>query len=258
LPALQLAISTLPESAVVTLALSQPALLGLSSDQAAALGPLVARRYQLIAASREFSPQASLLPYCYAVARPSEGAALMYVPDGVSPRSPVVVFLHGFGGSFQWYLHWLAEALPRHVIIAPAYGISPVTPDVAYLTEAVAAASQHLRLRLATPALLGLSAGGFGACRAFVSAPRQFSQLVCLAAYPPAEVRAHFRQDQRLHFLAGAREGFVVSGQFAAALQQVRAKCPLAAATLIAGGEHFFMLTHAEDTRVALRKALAQ
>ena len=45
LPAFRMALTALPESAIVALALSQPALLGLTNAQAGAMRPLVAERY---------------------------------------------------------------------------------------------------------------------------------------------------------------------------------------------------------------------
>ena len=62
----RLALSAVPEAAIVTLALSQPALLGLTPAQAAMMRPLVAERYALIAKSPVYSGVASALPYCFA------------------------------------------------------------------------------------------------------------------------------------------------------------------------------------------------
>jgi len=76
LPMFRLALTNLPESAIVTLALSQPALLGLNSTQAATLRPLATARYELIAKSPVYSGVASALPYCLAEKRPQEGLAL--------------------------------------------------------------------------------------------------------------------------------------------------------------------------------------
>lgn len=137
LPAFRVALKTFPESTIVALALSQPPLLGLTPTQSATIAPLVAKRYELIAGSRDYSNAPSLLPYCYSDTRPTKGAALMHVPAAATAESSAIVFLHGYGGSFLWYLHWLGEALPDHIIIAPAYGISPADPFVTYLTEAM-------------------------------------------------------------------------------------------------------------------------
>ena len=258
LPAFRLGLSTLPESAIVTLALSQPALLGLTRAQSATLAPLIARRYELIEASPVFSKAPSLLPYCYSSTRPTKGAALMHIPATATTKSPTIVFLHGYGGSFLWHLHWLAEALPDHIIIAPAYGISPAAPSVGYLTESVAAASKRLGFKLPMPTLIGLSAGAFGACRAFVKTPDRFARLICLAGYPPDDIVRRFGHAQLIHFVAGAREPFVTSGKLRSALQTVRSSCPAATMTLIPDADHFFMLSRPDETMKALKAAIHQ
>jgi predicted esterase len=256
LPAFRMSLSMLPESAVVNLALSQPSLLGLTEAQAVGLAPRVAKEYERIASSPAFSKIPSQLPYCYSEVRPTRGSALVQIPAGASPNSPAIVFLHGYGGSFLWYLHWLAEAFPDHIIVAPAYGICPADPPANYLCEAVAAASQRLGFRLRKPTLVGLSAGGFGACRAFLKSPESFERLVCLAAYPPNDIVGRFGRTQSVHFIAGGREPFVTSGQLGILLRMVRKTCPTATMTLIPEGDHFFMLSHPEETRKALNSVI--
>ena len=96
LPAFRVGLSTLPESTIVSLALAQPVLLGLNTEQSAILAPLVAKRYELIAASPEYMGIPSLLPYCYSSTRPDKGAALMHIPPAANPKSPVIVFLPGY------------------------------------------------------------------------------------------------------------------------------------------------------------------
>ncbi|CAN5878496.1 hypothetical protein BH11VER1_BH11VER1_20520 [soil metagenome] len=256
LPALRLGLSTLPESAIVSLALSQPGLLGLTPAQSATLAPLVAKRYEMMATSSDYAKAPSLLPYCYSETRPTKGAAIIHIPEGATAKTQVIIFLHGFGGSFLWYLHWMAETFPDHIIIAPAYGISPANIPEAYLAECMVAASRRLRFQLPRPSLVGLSAGGFGACRAFLAAPDRYERLICLAAYPPENTVHRFSRTQKILFVAGSLETFVTSGEFRTSLQTIRVHCPTAAMILIPDADHFFMLSHPEDTRIALRSAL--
>lgn len=255
LPAFRLGLSTLPESSIITLALSQPDLLGLSQSQAATLTPLVSQRYELIAASPDYSKVSSQLPYCFSEVRPSQGSALMHIPAGTSPKSPSIVFLHGYGGSFLWYLHWLSEALPDHIIVAPAYGISPADISSVYLIEAIDAASAKMGFPLSKPTLIGLSAGGFGACRVYQKAPERFQRLICLGAYPPEDTIRRFSRTQKLQFIAGAREPFVTSGHLPSILQTIRATGPSVTLTIIPEADHFFMLSHPDETRTALQRS---
>lgn len=252
LPAFRLGLATLPESSVVALALSQPALLGVTATQSATLTPLVAKRYELIAASPEYSKAPSQLSYCYSHVRPTRGSALMHIPTGVSHKSPSLVFLHGYGGSFLWYLHWMAEAFPHHIIIAPAYGISPAEIPATYLVEAIDAASAQLGFPLEKPTLVGLSAGGFGACRAYLKTAESFERLVCLGAYPPDDTIRRFTRTHNVRFVVGAREPFVTNGRLRSHLQTIRLNCPAAALSIIPDADHFFLLSHPDEARKAL------
>ncbi len=257
LPAFRAALTALPESAVVSLALSQPAVLGLSPSQAARLQPLVASRYRLISESPVYADAPSLLAYSFSERKPAKGAANLYVPDHPGPASPVILFLHGYGGSFLWYQHWMSESFPDAIVICPAYGTSPAEIPSEYLRESLAAAAGKLGFPLSRPALVGLSAGGFGACRAFVSAPDDFSRLICMGAYPPGETLQRFPKGAAALFLAGTVEPFVVSNQLQKSVQRMRRFCPLAAFEIIPQADHFFMLTHPELTVQALKKGLA-
>ncbi len=256
LPAFRLALNALPESSIVPLALSQPALLGLNQKQAESLRPLTAERYRLMALSPHYAKAASALPYCFSEQRPTAGLASVYVPEGATTQSPVIVFLHGYGGSFLWYQHFLTENFPHHIIICPAYGISTAEIPQNYVAESVGAVSKQLGFPLSTPCLVGLSAGGFGACRLYVAAPYFYSQMICLAAYPTDDTLARFARDSWPRFLSGGAEPFVSSGDFQQRMTSVRRVCPAIEASTIPGADHFFLLTHPEQSVEHLRRWL--
>lgn len=246
MPAFRLALQNLPEGMIVALALSQPALLGLTAEQDKMLQPLVAERYKIIKASEAYRTAPSALGYCFGPFKPDNGLATVHVPDGFGPQTPVIVFLHGYGGSFLWYQHYLAQHFPRHLIICPAYGITPSAIPAAYITECLAAVEKRLGKSLsAKPWLLGLSAGGFGACRVFTDLPGRFAGMICIAAYPLS------RQDgtQNTCFIAGGDEVFVKSGQFQRLVGSAKSH-------LVAGAGHFFLLTHEVESIAKLSEWL--
>ena len=109
LPVFRLGLDHLPEATVVDMCLAQPLILGLTREQAATLRPLAAERYALIAKNPAYSRAPSALSYCFAPANPGHGLASVHVPDHAGPDTPVIVFIHGYGGSFLWYQH----AFPR-------------------------------------------------------------------------------------------------------------------------------------------------
>jgi len=145
LPAFRFAMAALPEASIVTLALSQPALLGLTQAQASVLQPLTARRYQLMAGSTLYA-----------------------------------------------------------------------------------------------------------------QAPQLYSQLICLAAYPPDNTIARFTSSAVLRFLSGGAEPFVVSGDFHRRMERVRRLCPKVEEVTIPKADHFFLLTHQEETLKVLRRWLGR
>jgi pimeloyl-ACP methyl ester carboxylesterase len=257
LPAFRIAIAALPESSTVALALSQPALLGLTESQARELQPLTAQRYRLMASSI-YSNAPSALLYCFSAQRPKTGLASVYVPDAATNTTPVILFLHGYGGSFLWYQHYLSENFPKHIIVCPAYGMSTANIPQAYVTEALGVVSKKLGFPLSTPSLIGLSAGGFGAGRLYVAAPRYYSQMLCLAAYPTDDTVSRFSRDSRPCFLSGANEAYVASGDFRRRIDRLRRTCPTVEVATVPNADHFFLLTHPKDTAMYLHKWLSE
>jgi len=252
LPMFRLALTTLPESAIVALALSQPAMLGLTPAQAAMMRPLVAERYALIAKSPAYSGVGSALPYCFGEKRSQEGLALVHVPTGVDARTPVLLFLHGYGGSFLWYQHLLAEHFGNHIIICPAHGINTSTLSSEYVQECVAAVGLRLGRPVVKPVLLGLSAGGTGACDVYTKHPERFDRLICMAAYPPEDLLLKFPRDTKAAFIAGGSEYFVKSGDFARRIAKVREVAPTTQAFTVPQADHFFLLSHTAQTMAKL------
>jgi pimeloyl-ACP methyl ester carboxylesterase len=148
-----------------------------------------------------------------------------------------MVFLHGYGGSFLWYQHYLARHFPKHLIICPAWGISPSKISPAYLSEGLKAVETRLDFRMRAPWLLGLSAGGFGVLRIASAMPTAFAGVICMAAYPVARPPARPTH----YFIAGGEEPFVRSGHFSEVTIGSQA-------CLVKGAGHFFMLTHEQET----------
>ncbi|MEZ5387322.1 MAG: alpha/beta hydrolase [Prosthecobacter sp.] len=245
MPAFRVALQNLPEGMIVSLALSQPAILGLSAGEAKTLQPLVAERYKAMAADAVYRAAPSALSYCFSPVRMDHGLANVHVPDGYGSQSPVIVFLHGYGGSFLWYQHYLAQHFPKHLIICPAYGITPSAVPASYITECLAAVEKRLGRLSGKPWLLGLSAGGFGACRVFTDLPGRFAGLICIAAYPLS------RQNEKTnsYFLAGGDEVFVKNGQFQRLVGNAKSH-------LIPGAGHFFLLTHEQESVAKLNEWL--
>ncbi|MCB1090710.1 MAG: alpha/beta hydrolase, partial [Verrucomicrobiae bacterium] len=257
LPAFRVAVRSLPESAIVGTALSQSGVLGLPQEQGNRLLPLVTNEYLQMAQSPTYAKADSALPYCYGEAKPTTGFAQVYVPKGAKAATPAMVFLHGTGGSFLWYQHVLSKHFPDHLIICPAYGIGTHLLPATYFLECRSAVSKKLGIPITNPDLIGLSAGGFGACRLFAEIPDEFSQLICLAAFPDDAAIAKLRRGDRLRFLAGAEEPFVTSGDLQRRLERLRSKGAMVDERTVPLADHFFLLSHQKETAEILGNWLA-
>ena len=241
------------ESNVVDLVISQNALLGISTQQADHYKQVFGERYHLISVDPVFQDAPSALSYCFSADTPTQGLAVVYAPKKFDPNLSPLVFLHGYGGSFLWSQHLLAEYFPNRLIICPAFGISSALMPSAYLTECLRAVQTRAAVPLRPPILIGLSAGGFGAARIFTQTTNQFSRLIVLAAYPPQETLAHFNKGMSVRFMVGAKEDYVQSGVFAQYLQALRPRLSDLAVETIPGGDHFFLLEKREEAMKLLQ-----
>lgn len=257
LPAFRASLEWLPEPAVVVAALGQPEVLGLPKDAGERLVPLVTASHEAMLKDPEFAGARSHLAYCYSAARPDSGLARVTTPapDKIA-GAPVIVFVHGQGGSFLWYQHWLKTVFPDHIVISPAWGVAPgVMPD-AYLRESVAATGKRLGRAIARPTLIGLSAGGFGVLHAAAQNPGGYERVVVLAAFvPPAPVASAGWRGRRVRFVSGADEYFVADGTLSRSVERLLRVGADASAETISGAGHFFALTHPAAASAALRAA---
>jgi len=253
LQALRTAVASMSEANVVSLALTQSSSLGLSQADAAKLRELVSRRYAAIASSPVFKNVSSSLGYCLSENRPRQGLALLFRPSHTDEHTPVLVFVHGYGGSFLWYQHQLAEWFPDHLILCPAYGIDTSDMSATYLNESLAAAAARLKHPLAKPTLIGLSAGGFGMTRVYAANPTSWRQLVVMAAYPPDDAFHSWPKTTRASFLSGEQEYYVKDGGFASYVKSLASRSAYVQGVVIPHADQFFLLSHPIETRHQLQ-----
>ena len=102
LPLVRLGVNALPESSVMQMTFIGGAAVGLPKDKAKELQKLVSRKYQQISEDSVFSKVPSALPYCFSATKPNQGMATVYIPNKVTPKTNVILFLHGYGGGFTF------------------------------------------------------------------------------------------------------------------------------------------------------------
>ncbi len=254
LPLVRFGVAAFPEQTVMQLTFVGGYMLGLPQDKAKSLQELFTGYYQRVGEDPVFSQVPSALGYCYAKERNSQGFATVYVPEQVKKSSRVICFLHGYGGSFSLYLHYLAEAFPEHVIICPAYGIGCSRISSEYLAECLRATSNELGHKLLPPVLIGLSAGGVGGFREYARRPQEYLGYICLAAYPPRDVLAKLPAGGRIRLIGGGEEGFVMNRTLQRSEIRMKRRVKDYESHIIPNQDHFFLLSAEEETRRYLKK----
>lgn len=231
--------------------------LGVNNDQAARLHQSITAYYRMMAIenkAKEFPKIPSTLSYCFSTERPSKGLATVYYPDTLTSDTPTIVFLHGYGGSYQFYLHYLATTFPKHIIICPAFGISTAKINDSYLIECQKAVAKKLNTKLNKTTLIGLSAGGTGVFNILERKPLAYDRFIALASLPPAKIGA-VPTKTPVRTIAGGDEHFVKKGTLKARIKKL--KLHNYQETILPNQGHFFLLTDQKNTRLALQKAIS-
>lgn len=254
LPLIRLGVTALPESTVMQMTFVGGSILGLPEDKAKSLHKLLTDRYDAIEKDKIFSKTPSQLSHCYAANKNKTGLASVYLPDNPSPNTNVIVFLHGYGGSFIYYQHYLATAFPDHIIICPAYGISSASISGTYLKECYDATSKELGFKLKKPVLIGLSAGGFGGFREYAKHTQSYLGYICMAAYPPNDTLDNLPRDGRIRVIAGGDEDYVKNQTLKKSEVHLNLKVKDYTSHIVADEDHFFMLSAEEETQKHLQQ----
>ena len=247
-------LANLPESLLVTGGLSMGgSAMGLSTNQATKLLPLVSDAYAKIAVDPAFTNVPSALPYCFSPTKPKIGHYFLYRPDEIPKDPECIVFLHGYAGNFQFYPWVLKEAFPKTVILAPSWSISWHDGSARYVEDALADAEQRLGVKLTTPWLIGLSAGGRVGFKVYQRMADRFAGFVCLVNAPETAVARSLRRDLKILMINGTEDELVpieIARRQAALAKQ---RLPTLKFRELEGG-HFLILAHREETFGTIRE----
>ena len=259
LPLVRFGVAAFPEAMVMQMTFVGASALGLSDASAAKLHQLVTAKYDTISRDPVFSKLPSALPYCYAPKQPETGQALIVIPERLTEDTTTIVFLHGSGGSFTFYAHFLANAFPDCLVVCPAYGETCGNIPTRYLEECRDAVAKRtgLRPRMA-PILIGLSGGGFGGFREYCRNSRTYSGYICIAAYPPSSTLGSLPQRGHIRLIAGGAEPYVVDGTLGRGEVLLRRRVGDYDSHLVAGEDHFFLLSKEEETQAFLQKWVSE
>ena len=255
---LRFGVSNIPEPIIMQFAGIGGAKLGLNKVQANTLQKSIASYYQKMAKQRnagDFPSIPSALEYCYSKDKSSHGFATIYQPKNLTKETPTILFLHGYGGSFSYYLHYLAETFPNHLIVCPAYGISMGRVPDSYLSECKSAVEKLLKINLKKPTLIGLSAGGYGGFWHYSKNIDSYNRFICIASLPHFMMDKPLAQNAIIRLIAGGNEGYVENKQLDKRIKKL--KLTNYRQVILPDQGHFFMLTDAQKTRATLKKMIS-
>lgn len=247
-------LKTMPEGLLLTSALSVGGReLGLTPEQSQSLTPQISAAYGAIAVDPDFAGVPSALSYGFSTSAPSVGHYFLYRPE-VLPENPLcIVFLHGFGGNFQYYTWVLKKEFPQAVILLPSWGMSWYEGSPVYVQDMLKDAERRLGIRLPQPWLMGISAGGRGGFEIYNRMADKFRGFVCIANAPETPTVQTLRHDLTLLMVNGNRDQMV---PVAIARQQaalVKSRVPRFSYQEISG-DHFFMLSNRSATFELIRR----
>ena len=193
----------IPESETVALG----AWVGLSPEESKQGGPAIGDAYSEIAKAGLFEREESPLLDSWLLDREHFWLAL---PAARSGPVPLVVFVHGNGGTFQFYPWLLAkEATARGFAIAFAsngFGFWEGRDAAGRIGRIVDAVSRETPVDRSRVSLVGLSAGGPGIFGAALEEPGKYRSLVAVSCIFPDLAAAERLRGARVLILHGTED----------------------------------------------------
>lgn len=232
----------LPESVLVLGALAVGGReLGLSEKESRSLSPLATDAYTAIAKDSSFVGVPSALSYCFSTAKPTNGHYFLYKPTNLTNQSRCIVFLHGYGGNFQFYIWALKEQFPDVLILAPSWGMSWAKGDGAYLQGMLADAEIRSGLHIRDPWLIGLSAGGYGGFSIYAADPGRYKGFISLAGVPAPGTAARLNDQMRIMMMVGLTDEMLPIAKARQYARDIKSRVPEFGYHEV-HGDHFFFL----------------
>lgn len=175
------------------------------------------------------------------------------------PDSPVVIFLHGYGGNFLFYPWMLKRMLPNCTLVHPSCGIDWLKRSSTENTKCIADLLEDLQRRTETKLnkvwLAGVSDGGIAAFEIAAQCPERFRGLVSIASSPNIKTIQSpcLPRGYPVLMINGMKDDrFPIETCSAGASSLLQAGVDLRF-VMIEQGSHFFLLSSPEKMESALR-----
>lgn len=177
------------------------------------------------------------------------------MPSRPSPNPDIIIFLHGYGGNFLFYLWAMKTEFPEAVILLPSWGIDWTAGLVEtrsnYLQDMINHFTQETGMQVIRPWLFGISQGGIAGFEFAAHHAERFRGYVSIASYPGMAVG--FPRDFPMLMLNGIQDDRFPIGE-------VRRSC----LDLIESGvrvfmaeiesDHFFLLSNKAEAAALIKE----
>jgi pimeloyl-ACP methyl ester carboxylesterase len=208
--------------------------------------------YKEIASDPEFKGIKSALPYCFSDNKHSKGHCFIYLPGKITDQTKSIIFLHGYGGNFLFYLWVLKEIFPDSIILTPSWSSSWKTGKMNYLKNMVSEIQKQFSIKIRKPLLIAISAGGPTGFRIYNNNPNHFSGYVSIASSPNASTAKKLKKDLKILMLNSKQDKRFPIEKVKARLSQ----SPTFKFVEI-DGDHFFFLTQRNKCGKIIKDFLA-
>jgi predicted esterase len=240
--------SVLPEGMIVksVVAMGQPQI-GLTTKETQGLYANLDRVYASISADPLFREVRSVLPMCLSEKRATQGHYFAYYPPKIGDDTQAIVFLHGFGGNFLFYIYLLKEEFPNAVILVPSFGVSWHDGTMQYLDDMYKDVKQQHSFAVRKPCLMAISAGGPAGFWIYNQHPDRFSCLASLASSPSPGVVPKLKDDLKILMINGRTDSGFPIAKVQSTADKIAARLPHYQFHIV-DGDHFFLLSKREET----------
>lgn len=180
--------------------------LGLSQEQALSLAKNISHEYKLIDENPLFKNIPSELPNIFNKQTKGRGHYFIYIPNSINEQTRQLIFLHGFGGNFKFYISALIQYFPNSVIICPSYGVNFSYRSHGYLTEMESDIYKKYKIEFDKPLLLAISGGGPFGFKEYINNTKSYKGFVCIASIPNMRDAKITPGNSKILFLSGSKD----------------------------------------------------
>lgn len=238
---------------LTTLIKNAPNELRLTNNQSTELTVAFERVYRDIAKDAAFAKVPSAMRQILSHDVHRKAHYFLYKPATVAADTKILVFLHGFGGNLQFYMYLLKTAFPDSVIVCPSYGIAWDKKGEGLLREILQDVQKRSSLTKFKPWLMAISSGGPAGFSIYDKEPDRFEGLILLATYPDWNDVQNPHDNLRVLMLNGVRDDRCPIQYARQVASQLKLKVKDTQAKELNDGDHFFMLTMADETFKAIK-----